>query len=86
MKEIQKLEPQPKRVESGVVQFGDDWPGVFIRGDHALGYVGLLRFVMEEISEKEPRRPMVNSLEGLAQLLESCQVSQERDTNRLPGV
>lgn len=26
------------RVETGVVQFGNDWPGVFIRGDNALGY------------------------------------------------
>lgn len=24
------------RVETGPVQFGDDWPGVFIRGDEAL--------------------------------------------------
>ncbi len=26
------------RVETGVVQFGNDWPGVFVRGDNALGY------------------------------------------------
>jgi hypothetical protein len=26
------------RVETGVVQFGDDWPGVFIRGDNAAYY------------------------------------------------
>ncbi len=25
-----------KRVETGAVQFGDDWPGLFIRGDEAL--------------------------------------------------
>lgn len=24
---------QQNRIETGVVQFGDDWPGVFIRGD-----------------------------------------------------
>jgi hypothetical protein len=23
------------RVETGAVQFGDDWPGLFIRGDNA---------------------------------------------------
>jgi hypothetical protein len=30
--------PQPEggRVETGVVQFGDDWPGIFLRGDNAL--------------------------------------------------
>jgi hypothetical protein len=24
------------RVETGAVQFGDDWPGLFVRGDQAL--------------------------------------------------
>lgn len=36
-----RYEPEFERVESGKVQIGDDWPGVFIRGDHAL-YVALL--------------------------------------------
>lgn len=31
------------RVETGVVQFGNDWPGVFIRGDNALGYALALK-------------------------------------------
>lgn len=30
---------QTKRLESGAVQCGDDWPGVFIRGDGVIGYV-----------------------------------------------
>lgn len=33
--------PQPPgmaRVETGSIQFGDDWPGVFIRGDNAACY------------------------------------------------
>jgi hypothetical protein len=42
MSEIRKLPAQAERVETGPVQFGDDWPGVFIRGDNAFGYVGLL--------------------------------------------
>lgn len=31
------LPKQANRVETGSVQFGEDWPGVFIRGDEALG-------------------------------------------------
>ncbi len=27
-----------ERIETGAVQFGDDWPGVFIRGDNAAYY------------------------------------------------
>ena len=37
-KRIQKL-PAPtkaRRVETGAVQFGEDWPGLFIRGDDAM--------------------------------------------------
>jgi hypothetical protein len=32
--------PMPEgvtRVETGPLQFGDDWPGYFLRGDSALG-------------------------------------------------
>lgn len=31
------------RPETGVMQFGNDWPGVFIRGDNAAGYAIALR-------------------------------------------
>jgi hypothetical protein len=27
-----------ERVETGPIQIGDDWPGVFIRGDNAIYY------------------------------------------------
>ena len=30
------------RLETGVVQFDDDWPGVFIRGDSAFGLLMML--------------------------------------------
>lgn len=35
MNNILHLPHQDRRVESGTIQFGDDWPGVFIRGDQA---------------------------------------------------
>ena len=31
-----------RRVDSGAVRFGNDWPGVFIRGDEALNLAGRL--------------------------------------------
>ena len=31
-----------KRVESGAIQFGDDWAGAFVRGDHAAYYSSAL--------------------------------------------
>lgn len=36
MTDILKLPEQPERVETGIIQFGDDWPGHFMRGKHAL--------------------------------------------------
>ena len=36
--------PDPgARVSTGPVQFGDDWPGVFIRGDEAAHMAAMLR-------------------------------------------
>ncbi len=39
------------RIETGSVQFGRDWPGVFIRGDTALSYVFELRKILEELKK-----------------------------------
>ena len=44
---MQHLPQQPKRIETGAVQFGDDWPGVFLRGDNAAYYATALRSVLE---------------------------------------
>lgn len=30
--------PQGQRVESGATAFGNDWPGLFLRGDDCIGY------------------------------------------------
>ena len=57
---IRKLPAVTERVETGVVQFGDDWPGVFIRGDAAFflniqlsGLVDLLSEANIHAREKE---------------------------------
>lgn len=50
-KRIQKL-PAPTsapRVESGAVQFGDDWPGLFLRGDHCIALLADIRRFAKEI-------------------------------------
>lgn len=35
------------RVETGPTQIGDDWPGLFIRGDNAFHYAMCLRNVLD---------------------------------------
>ena len=42
MSHIRKLPAQEERVESGPIQFGDDWTGTFFRGDHAVHFAMLI--------------------------------------------
>ena len=67
------------RPETGPMCFGDDWPGVFIRGDNAYGYITCLKELLklhtpaegESILEYDCR----NELEQLIGLLHSSIVS-----------
>lgn len=61
------------------MQFGDDWPGVFIRGDHSLlGYLPGLRLVLQKLPMTENGLETIEdvmaagALRGIIQLLESC--------------
>jgi len=61
------------RCETGPIRFGDDWPGVFIRGDNAAYYAHIVRRAATS-DTIGPDRLMVDRavLKGLAELLESC--------------
>jgi hypothetical protein len=43
--------PDPGRVETGAVQFGNDWPGLFIRGDDAFYLMITLRRLKELLGD-----------------------------------
>ena len=43
---VRELPPQTPRVESGPTRFGEDWCGVFLRGDTAAYYATTLRHVL----------------------------------------
>jgi hypothetical protein len=58
------------------MQFGDDWPGVFIRGDNALGYALALRRAVEKLAEVDNPSVDVARLANLVELLGSCRVTQ----------
>ena len=64
------------RIESGVIQFGDDWPGVFFRGDTAMGYASQLQRVIDALGYlKDPElRIALAVVHGLMSELESCDV------------
>lgn len=65
---ILKLPGQEPRVETGPVRFGDDWPGLFIRGDNAASFAMALR----ELA-RTPEHPIWRAVvDGLISDLESC--------------
>ncbi len=70
MQEIQHIDRDSSlpRVETGPVQFGKDWPGVFIRGDNAFMFASALR------DKLEGKSCILNDsvLRGLLSDLQSC--------------
>ena len=75
------LSQQLGRVESGPTKFGDDWCGVFIRGDEAIGFSFQLKKLIEMVLEENPKLiinwpSMSMELHRLQLLLESCDESQ----------
>lgn len=70
------------RIETGPIQFGDDWPGIFIRGDNAIGYATAIRRLLAKI-EPLAREGAIdtidlidaNAVRALADLLASCNTS-----------
>jgi hypothetical protein len=69
MVEIRKLPAQKERVETGVVQSGDDWPGYFLRGDTAMYVANVLAAIPlpqgDEVGDKIARHFMQNFIEAL---------------------
>lgn len=78
MVDIRKLPAVEERVETGPIQFGDDWPGTFIRGDNALNYALTLRNVIqhEQISS-------AFSMLGLQSLLNELEASAVRNSTHV---
>ena len=53
---------QEDRVQTGLMQFGDDFPGVFIRGDHAAYY----SLVLSDLLAKSRNEKSMASFDPIA--------------------
>lgn len=74
MRDVQQAIPFGSgRPETGPMQFGDDWPGVFIRGDNAFCYAMCVRRAIELCGDDFI---MSSELRCLARILESCVVKK----------
>ena len=74
---IRDIPAQKPRVENGAVQFGDDWPGVFIRGDSAGYYAMTLHALLQPPADKNSATTGAIAriqLGGLYNLLRGCVV------------
>lgn len=56
------LPEQAERVETGPIVFGDDWPGLFLRGDHCFGYAMQLRELLSNPGNVPLAKRFVESL------------------------
>lgn len=67
------------RAETGPMQFPDDWPGVFIRGDEAAGRAGYLEWGILTLERMVTeghigRSPYIAGMRGLLHTLRACHV------------
>jgi len=77
--EIRNLPAQPARVETGPLQFGDDWPGVFIRGDRAAALALDLGALIENARHFGTSPLETLALLGAYNVLRSCVVGPARE-------
>ena len=65
-----------ERVETGPVQFNDDWPGFFLRGDSTLYYAMCLENVLNAVETGEkPDVMYLMSLQGLLRSMRGSRIS-----------
>lgn len=60
------------RPETGPMQFGDDWPGVFIRGDNAFHMAMLMRLGAKALRVSIDDELSATQLDNYAKTLASC--------------
>lgn len=74
---VQKIPYSGVRVESGGVKFGDDWPGLFLRGDNCIDLMNRLmgaKAYMEALVPVEEKQAIqyqlsLAGLTGLVQMI-----------------
>lgn len=80
---IRQLSDQGKRVESGAVQFGDDWPSYHLRGDEAFNFVMqgivLLKLAVKDGSQEESFENLIACNTFRSYLLEMLECNLDED-------
>lgn len=66
------------RVETGGVQFNDDWPGLFIRGDNCAALLIEINYVFQELEHNkiEISPFAIGALKGLSSMIQTEVLNQ----------
>lgn len=62
---VQKIPYDGPRVEGPAVQFGEDWPGLFLRGDHCIAVAGAIERVQQLLAGNKDAILPLALLEGV---------------------
>lgn len=85
--DVQKFPSQSdRRIETGPLQVGDDWPGIFIRGDNAIWWASQLEDAASAVANSPCTGHSVGvyaSLKEMASLFRSCAVRDGKDPENL---
>ena len=74
----QKIEYDGERIETGPIRIGDDWTGIFMRGDDALPTAMYLNYILEYVESRMNTEDnledlfAINMLKSHIKLLGSC--------------
>lgn len=79
---VQQLPNVDPRVETGVVQFGNDWQGYFIRGDNAL----MLKFELEDLLKGKTHPLMYGMSRSIAEDIENVAQSDLDKERRIKNL
>jgi hypothetical protein len=58
------------RIETGAIQFNDDWPGLFIRGDDAFALMLELKQLLQALEEQENRECLTYVTRKIVSIIE----------------
>jgi hypothetical protein len=65
-------------VDTGVVVFDDDWPGVFLRGKEAVMFASMLQSLQDPYAEPVVKMAAQRYVASMTKLLYACNVTNIR--------
>jgi hypothetical protein len=78
--QVRRFPAEEKRVESGPIMFGDDWPGLFLRGDDCFRYT----FALREVILDKPDIGLITK-HVLLGLLDELESSNAKNNDAFPA-